>query len=77
MIQLSLSPPVEESARFDPVVSHPPPSRDHPDEDIWQGMLRVLAQPAKSVQETLGPTILLPDRRSGYPAPPGSRLAPD
>ena len=47
------SPPVEKRACFNPMVSHPPPPRDHPDEDIRQGVLGVLAQPAKPVQEAL------------------------
>ena len=35
--------PVQESACLDPMVSHPPPPRDHPDEDVGQGVLGVLA----------------------------------
>ena len=48
-----LFPPVEKTARLHPMVGHPPPPRDHPDEDIRQGVLGVLAQPAKPVQEAL------------------------
>ena len=70
-------PPVKKRARFDPVVSHPSAPRDHPDEDVGQGVLGVLAQPAKPVQEALASAVLLPHRGSGYPGSPRSCLAPD
>ena len=70
-------PPVKKRARFDPVVSHPSAPRDHPDEDVGQGVLGVLAQPAKPVQEALPSAVLLPHGGSGYPGPPRSCLAPD
>ena len=51
------------------MVGHPPPPRDHPDEDVWQRMLRVFAQSAETVQEALGPAIFLTDSGSSYPRP--------
>ena len=35
------------------MVGNPPSSRDHPDEDVRQGVLGILAQSSESVQETL------------------------
>ena len=62
-------PPVEKTARLHPMVGHPPPPRDHPDEDVWQRMLRVFAQSAETVQEALGPAVFLTDSGSSYPRP--------
>ena len=59
--------PVEKTARLHPMVGHPPPPRDHPDEDVWQRMLRVFAQSAETVEEALGPAIFLTDSGSSYP----------
>ena len=73
----SLFPPVEKSARFNPVVSHSPASGDHPDEDVGQGVLGILAQPAQPVQEALPSAVLLPHRGSSNPGPPRPCLTPD
>ena len=64
-----LFPPVEKTARLHPMVGHPPPPRDHPDEDVRQRMLRVFAQSAETVKEALGPAIFLTDSGSSYPRP--------
>ena len=64
-----LFPPVEKTARLHPMVGHPPPPRDHPDEDVWQRVLRVFAQSAETVKEALGPAIFLTDSGSSYPRP--------
>ena len=62
-------PPVEKAARLHPMVGHPPPPRDHPDEDVRQRVLRVFAQSAETVKEALGPAIFLTDSGSSYPRP--------
>ena len=51
------------------MVGHPPPPRDHPDEDVWQRVLRVFAQSAETVKEALAPAIFLTDSGSSYPRP--------
>ena len=67
--QSLLFPPVEKTARLHPMVGHPPPPRDHPDEDVWQRVLRVFAQSAETVEEALGSAIFLTDSGSSYPRP--------